>query len=313
MAKEHVTGECWLDTSGEPIHAHGGGILLHGGLYYWYGENRAGVTIELESGKHQPLAVGVSCYRSCDLVTWQNLGVVLPAVDDPTHDLYVSKVIERPKVIFNRNTKQFVMWLHVDSPDYKAARAGVAVADDPAGPFRYRESFRPNGGESRDQTIFQDDDGRAYHVCASDGNKNTLISLLSDDYLHPTPTHARAFTGRYMEAFALCKRGGQYWMIASGCTGWKPNEARSAVTDDLLGPWDESGNPCVGENAHITYGGQSAFIIPRNGTGGSHIAMFDVWRPDDLRASGYMWLPITWGADRMTIPWRHTWQSGITP
>jgi hypothetical protein len=55
-------------------------------------------------------------------------------------------VIERPKVIYNVRTRKFVMWLHQDSPDYQAARSGVAVSDTPAGPFKYLGSFRPNAG-----------------------------------------------------------------------------------------------------------------------------------------------------------------------
>ncbi len=27
----------WLDTNNEKINAHGGGILYHEGIYYWYG------------------------------------------------------------------------------------------------------------------------------------------------------------------------------------------------------------------------------------------------------------------------------------
>lgn len=35
---EIIPGERWLDTDGNPINAHGGGILYHEGTYYWYGE-----------------------------------------------------------------------------------------------------------------------------------------------------------------------------------------------------------------------------------------------------------------------------------
>ena len=28
----------WNDTDGNPINAHGGGIMYHDGTYYWYGE-----------------------------------------------------------------------------------------------------------------------------------------------------------------------------------------------------------------------------------------------------------------------------------
>ncbi|KAA3689690.1 glycosyl hydrolase family 43, partial [Bacteroides salyersiae] len=29
------TEKSWLDTSGNPINAHGGGVLYHEGTYYW--------------------------------------------------------------------------------------------------------------------------------------------------------------------------------------------------------------------------------------------------------------------------------------
>lgn len=40
-----VNGEVWLDTDGNPINAHGGGILYHNGRYYWYGEYKKGKTV----------------------------------------------------------------------------------------------------------------------------------------------------------------------------------------------------------------------------------------------------------------------------
>ena len=103
--------------------------------------------------------------------------------DDPNHDLHPSKVLERPKVIYNRKTGKFVMWAHVESADYSKACAGVAVSDSPAGPFTYLGSFRPNDAMSRDQTVFVDDDGRAYQFYSSENNATMYISLLTDDYL----------------------------------------------------------------------------------------------------------------------------------
>ena len=179
---------------------------------------------------------------------------------DPAHDLHPSKVCERPKVVFNARTKKFVMWMHIDSEDYKAARAGVAVADWPTGPFRYIESVRPEGQDSRDQTLFQDDDGKAYRIYSSEKNPTTYISLLTDDYLKHSGKFVRVFDGRNMEAQVVFKRAGKYWFIASGCTGWAPNAARSAVADSIWGPWTELGNPCRGPEAEITFRGQSTFV-----------------------------------------------------
>ena len=32
-----IPGQVWNDTDGNPINAHGGGLLYHNGTYYWYG------------------------------------------------------------------------------------------------------------------------------------------------------------------------------------------------------------------------------------------------------------------------------------
>ena len=63
-------------------------------------------------------------------------------------------VLERPKVIHNRQTGKFIMWMHIDTADYELARTGVAVSDSPVGPFRYQGSFRPHGQQSRDFTVY---------------------------------------------------------------------------------------------------------------------------------------------------------------
>ena len=36
------SGEPWLDTSGNVIDAHGGGMLQDGDVFYWYGSQRNG-------------------------------------------------------------------------------------------------------------------------------------------------------------------------------------------------------------------------------------------------------------------------------
>jgi len=167
-----IPGEVWKDTDGNPINAHGGGLLYHDGTYYWYGEYKKGKTILPDWATwecYRTDVTGVGCYSSKDLLNWKFEGIVLPAVKEgPNHDLHPSKVLERPKVIYNKKTGKFVMWAHVESADYSKACAGVAVSDFPNGPFTYLGSFRPNNAMSRDQTVFVDDDGRAYQFYSSD-------------------------------------------------------------------------------------------------------------------------------------------------
>ena len=342
--------EIWPDISGKPINAHGGGMLFHDGVYYWYGEFKEGRTWSPRAnrswGGTRVVALGVSCYSSTNLYDWKFEGLVLPAVTkNRSHDLHSTKVIERPKVIYNRATKKFVMWMHIDSEDYKAARSGVAISDSPTGPFNYLGSFRPNAGiwpdnvtdadkqrsktnhlardfktgqMARDMTVFVDDDGKAYQFYSSEENATMHVSLLSDDYLKPAGKFARIFVGRFMEAPAVFKRGGKYYLIASGCTGWSPNAARSAVSDSIWGHWIELGNPCQGEEADITYRSQSTYVQPVQGLRDTFIFMADRWNSTNLPDSRYIWLPLEFETNgQPLVRWVSKWslpaQAPVSP
>lgn len=293
-----VNGEVWTDTEGRAINAHGGGILYHEGRYYWYGECKEGETVRLDWVTSwecwRTEAGGVSCYSSDDLVNWKYEGLALvPDYDNPDSDIHPSKVIERPKVLFNEKTGKFVMWCHIESPDYEKATAGVAVSDSPAGPFEYLGSFKPNGADSRDQTLFKDDDGRAYQIYSSEWNKTLYIGLLNEEYTGHSGVYTRNFIDCSREAPAVFKQDGKYYMITSGCSGWDPNVAQVAVADSMLGHWTVLGNPCKGEDAENTYHAQSTFVLPVSGQDFSHIAMFDRWNKTDLADSRYIWLPLS--------------------
>jgi len=300
-------GQVWLDTQGKVIQAHSAGILYQDEVYYWYGENKDGPTKPMGWSARVDV-VGVSCYSSKDLYNWKYEGLALKAVaDDPKHDLHPSSVVERPKVLYNDKTKKYVMWMHIDSADYKAAKAGVAVSDKPVGPFKYIESVRPYGQDSRDQTFFKDDDSKAYRAFSSEGNKTTYIALMSDDYMKHTEKFAKVFEGRSMEAQVLFKRDGKYYFIASGCTGWDPNAARSAVADSIWGPWTELGNPCRGAKAEKTFDGQSTFVLPVAGKKDAFIFLADQWKKNNLSDSRYVWLPLEFKDGKPVIEWQDQW------
>ena len=311
--KEIINGDVWCDTNGEVINAHGGGILYHDSLYYWYGEYKGDSTYRLEWVKTwecwRTEAGGISCYSSKDLVKWKFEGIVLPPMpEDTTSDLHPSQVIERPKVIYNEKTRQFVMWMHIESPDYEKARAGVAISDTPNGQFAYLGSLKPNGQDSRDQTLFKDDDGRAYQIAASEWNKTLYISLLNDQYTQLSGIYTRNFIGQSREAPAVLKHQGKYYMITSGCTGWDPNEAEYAVADSMLGEWTVAGTPCSGQDAEITFKSQCTFVLPPAGEDGKFIAMFDKWNKTDLDDSRYIWLPVSLKGDSVKIEWKKRWR-----
>jgi hypothetical protein len=209
------------------------------------------------------------------------------------------------------------------------------VSDTPTGPFQYLGAFRPNAGVrplnasdadlaptptnllardlsggqmARDMTLFVDDDGTAYQFYSSESNETMHVSLLSDDYLRPAGKYARAFVGRSIEAPAVFKHAGKYYLFGSGCTGWDPNPAHSAVADHPLGPWKELENPCRGPGAEVTFASQSTFVLPVAGSPGRFIVMFDRWNKWNLQDSRYVWLPLTFDKEGYPIvTWRDRW------
>ena len=109
------------------------------------------------------------------------------------------------------------------------------------------------------------------------------------------------------EAPAVFKRDGKYYMLSSGCTGWDPNKAELAVADSIMGEWTIIGDPCRGKDADKTFYAQSTYVQKVHGKRDLYIAMFDRWNKTDLENSRYVWLPIQFDNDSITIPWRDEW------
>lgn len=304
-------GAVWLDNRGEAIQAHGGGILHHEGTYYWFGENKAGPTLNA----HRVDVVGISCYSSKDLYNWKWEGLALAATpDEPDSDLHPSRVVERPKVVYNPGTKKFVMWMHIDAPDYSLGKAGVAVSDSPAGPYAYLGSEFPCDSESRDMTLFRDGED-AYLIFGSGWHTHIKIAKLTPDYLRTTEDYVEILQsegpplGR--EAPAIFKRKGRYYLITSGTTGWEQNPAEYAAAENIMGPWKTMGSPCEGPLSELTFVAQSTFALPVQGKEDAFIFMADRWKNHNLGDSRYIWLPIEFEQDRLVIRWQARWDLGF--
>ncbi len=303
-------GKIWNDTDGIPIQAHGGGMLFYRDRYYWYGENKDAPTEEGGACGFRVPVIGISCYSSANLTQWKNEGLVLGAnPDNPRHDLYPKNVLERPKVLFNKRTKKFVMWMHVDRADYGLAAVGIASAVSPTGPFFYHGCFRPGGEDSRDLTVFADSKGNAWSFHTSENNATMHIRRLTRDFLGVEPgICVKAFPKQFREAPAVFCWGKKYYMFSSGCTGWRPNEAQVAVADHPMGEWKLLGNPCIGPEADKTFFAQSTFVFPLAGKKKKFVAMFDQWEKTNLGASRYVWLPIELQNGIPSVQWQESWE-----
>jgi hypothetical protein len=334
-------GEVWADTEGNPINAHAGGVLwvegdrTQAGRYYWFGQH-------MVAGEEGNAAqVGVRVYSSGDLYNWENEGVALSVSADPTSEIAKGCILERPKVIYNRKTRKFVMWFHLEpaGKGYGAARSGVAVAERVAGPYRYLGSFRPDAGAwpmnvpGQMKRPLTEAEALALQECRLGGgydpsypedlifrrdfaggqmarDMNLFVDEeLTEDYLKPAGRYIRVFPKRFSEAPAMFKSKGRYFLITSGCTGWAPNAARLAVADSIWGPWKELGNPWRGpkEQADISFDSQSTFVLPVRGKSDAFIFMADRWRPKNAIDGRYVWMPIRWQDGLPYLEWVKEW------
>ena len=110
-----------------------------------------------------------------------------------------------------------------------------------------------------------------------------------------------------MEGVSLFKREGNYYIIASDCTGWDPNAARSAVADQIFGNWTELGNPAVGKDSELTFHSQCTYVLQVQGKKDCYIYMGDRWTPENHIDGRYIWLPIEFKGDKPVIAWKDSW------
>lgn len=272
-------GAQFTDSSGNLVHAHGGGVLKVGSSYYWFGENRN------SNGTFRY----VSAYRSADLRNWEFRGNVLTQSSSP--ELAVAN-IERPKVVYNASTGQYVMWMHKENgSDYGEARAAVAVSSTVDGGYTYLRSFRPLGHMSRDITAFVDTDGAGYMISAANENYDLHVYRLTADYTD-VASLVRMWDGDHREAPAMFKRNGVYFLLTSAATGWQPNQAKYATATSITGTWSAWQN--AGDA--LTHGSQPTYVLPVQGTSGtSYLYMGDRWAGawgGPVNDSRYVWLPL---------------------
>ncbi len=290
-------GEPWLDSNGQRIQAHGGGITVWKGVYYWFGEDR--------SQTNDPDKRYVACYSSRDLVRWKFRRQVL-ALADPEH-LGPHWVLERPKVFANSRTRKFVMYAHLDDSHYKFARVMVAVSNRIDSQYTFVKSFRPLDQESRDIGHFVDDDGSAYLIFESRPTKGFFIARLTSDFMNVEKT---AFIPAPLEGGALVHFGGLYYVVGSHMTGWRPNPNVYATAPAITGPWSDFSELAPPEANN--YESQSTMLLKVAGSKTTTVIfMGDIWRPRELWDSRYSWMPLQIESGAMHLPPPQPWTLNV--
>jgi len=299
-------GAAWTDTAGSDLQMHGLGIIKVGSTWYGYGEDKTG-----ESSSDAAFQ-DIPCYSSTNLQTWTFQGDALTR--QASGDLGPNRVVERPKVIYNSTTHEYVMWMHIDNAGYSAAEAGVAESSTPCGPYTYLGASRPLGFQSRDIGLFQDTNGTAY-LLTEDRANGLRIDKLASNYLSVVSSGSAnggstALLADY-EAPAMVHVGGTYYLLASHLTGWATNDNVYSTASSPAGPWSAVKNFApVGTD---TYNTQTANIIPVTGSAGTmYIYAGDRWTASNLGTSPLIWLPLDISGGTVNAGWQNSWTLDLT-
>lgn len=269
-------GEIWLDTKGERIQAHGGSMFYENGAYYWYGEDKSHTR-----KKGKLWTWGIRCYRSEDLINWEDLGHIIdPTPEDKRSIFHPNRRMDRPHILKNPKTGKYVLWLKYCDK----AHFAILTADALLGPYTLvTPFFRPDGRKAGDFDLTVDNATGTGYLYVELDHREVLVYKLSEDYCDVTSEKAVIYQGLNppfsREGPTYFFHNGKHYLLTSGMTGYVPNPSEVAVADDFMGPFTVLGNPHVEDTSCASFNSQASCAFQVAGTD-QIIVMADRWVPE---------------------------------
>lgn len=270
------------DTDGNYIYSQGGCIQKFGDKYYWYGVKYKEADIYAknpENGKAGNAAYETfTCYSSDDLVNWKFEGY--PLTGEP------NGWVGRMGVVYNENTKKYVLISQY------APGMVYAVSDKPEGPFKIdhiQKTLPIQNDVTGDQTLFQDDNGKAYIICSSANGRayQYVIPLRESDFLDIDEENIKMLfydeDGSYIdengevykkdktgiEGNCMFKYNGNYYYTGSDLYGWNSSRVYVMQSDSILGDYNkDTGLPYIMNNTRdsFAHNSQAGFYTTIHGS-----------------------------------------------
>ncbi len=186
--------------------------------------------------------VFMDAFSSTDLVTWTKH----PRIIDTTAVRWAKRALWAPAVV-RKDDKYYIFFAANDiQSDNEYGGIGVAVADNPAGPFKdllgkpLIDKFH-NGAQPIDQYVFQDTDGSWYMIYG--GWRHCNIVKLKNDFTGVEPhkdgsLYKEITPEGYVEGPIMFRKNDKYYFMWSegGWTGPDYSVAY-AIADSPFGPF----------------------------------------------------------------------------
>ena len=199
-------------------------------------------------------------FSSEDLSNWTDHGIILKQndvawVDSTTYSMWAPDCI-------SRNGKYYFYFPAVSNENPRKRRIGVAVSDNPEGPYMPQPSFIKNV-EGIDPNVFIDRDGKAYLYWS--GFRSIRVARLNKNMLEldSGPQIIEGLPEKFKEGPYLFERKGVYYMTFPYVPE-KSERLEYTIADNPMGPFhyggvimDESPTGCwTNHHSVIEYKGQ---------------------------------------------------------
>ena len=204
-------------------------------------------------------------FSSPDLVTWTKH----PRILDTAGVKWAKKAIWAPSIIKKKDQYFLFFGANDIQNDLEYGGIGVAVANNPAGPFKDHigkplvDKFY-NGAQPIDQFVFKDKDGKYYLIYG--GWKHCNIARLNDQFTGFLPmadgsTFKEITPDNYVEGPFMFMRNNKYYFMWSegGWTGPDYSVAY-AIADSPMGPFKRVGK-ILQQDAKIAKGAGHHSVI----------------------------------------------------
>lgn len=217
--------------------------------------------------------VFLDAFSSPDLVHWTKH----PRVLDTNSVTWARRAMWAPAVAENHGRYFLFFGANDIQNDQQPGGIGIAVADQPAGPFKdylgkpLIDKFH-NGAQPIDQFVFKDQDGQYYLIYG--GWRHCNICRLKNDFRGLEPfadgdTYKEITPQGYVEGSVMFRRGAKYYFMWSegGWTGPDYSVAY-AMADSPLGPFQRIGK-ILQQDPKVATGAGHHSVIQLPGT--------DIW------------------------------------
>jgi len=264
-----------VDTSGATVTTGELATMSYNGVYYFYYDNWGCCE---DNNCQSPCVYAnnhtVLLYSTSDFVSWANKGVVLPVSARQTGILF------RPHVIYNSDSKMFVMW-YENRPTTSQRNYAVATSSSPEGPFvttLTTTTFKC--GLGGDFSLFVDDDKTAYLVVTH--YSSLCVEKLDSTYSKGIGEMTTLKPPADSEAPVIFKRNKLYYVLTGrsccACTGGA--NAWVFTSSSPLGPYTLQNDIGTAANGSFITRAQQSSILEV---------------PDETGLLQYIWLGNQWG------------------